>query len=54
MPQFFRLSRLLLSMATHLGGLLAAERWVRFYKGRSQEKTLLHSPEFFLLRSPLD
>jgi len=31
-----------------------AERWVRFYKGRSQEKTLLHRPEFFLLRSPLD
>jgi hypothetical protein len=31
-----------------------AERWVRFYKGRSQEKTLLHWPEFFLLRSPLD
>jgi len=32
MPQFFRLSRLLLSMATHLGGLLAAERWVRSVK----------------------
>jgi hypothetical protein len=25
-----------------------------FYKGRSQEKTPLHRPEFFLLRSPLD
>jgi putative transposase len=31
-----------------------AERWVRFYKGRSQEKTLLYWPEVFLLRSPLD
>jgi hypothetical protein len=26
----------------------------KFYKGRSQEKTLLHRPEFFLLRSPRD
>src|SRR5713226_4293055 len=26
----------------------------KFYKGRSQEKTLLHRPDFFLLRSPLD
>jgi hypothetical protein len=26
----------------------------KFYKGRSQEKTLLPRPEFFLLRSPLD
>jgi hypothetical protein len=26
----------------------------KFYKGRSQEETLLHWPEFFLLRSPRD
>src|ERR1700722_3929062 len=26
----------------------------RFYKGRSQEKTLVHRLGFFLLRSPLD
>ena len=31
-----------------------AERWVRFYKGRSQEKTHLLRLEFFLLPSPRD
>src|SRR5260370_38788569 len=34
--------------------LAAASMPEKFYKGRSQEKTLLHRPEFFLLRSPLD
>src|SRR5260370_25810618 len=34
--------------------LAAASTPEKFYKGRSQEKTLLHRPEFFLLRSPLD
>src|ERR1700676_4610038 len=28
--------------------------WPKVYKGRSQEKTLLRRPQFFLLRSPPD
>src|ERR1700682_4613243 len=38
------------SSRAHLGGLPP----IRFYKGRSQEKTHLLRPEFFLLLSPLD
>ena len=44
------------SLTANIPGRLnvAAEDPGEFYKGRSQEKTLLHRPKFFLLPSPGD
>ena len=41
------------SVLRHSNISTTAQHYVKFYKGRSQEKTLPRRPEFFLLRSPI-